>query len=69
MRRRCRMDRQRARITDIGDMIKQRQRVNKGAPCLMPAGQLKADKPAIAALQVMMRPPGRHAFMQARIIH
>ena len=50
MRRRCRMDRQRARITDIGDMIKQRQRVNKGAPCRMPTGQLKADKPAIAAL-------------------
>ena len=46
------MDREAARIADIGDVIEQLQRIDEAAAGLLAAGQLEADEAAQAALEI-----------------
>ncbi len=61
MRGRRGMDRKAAHIADIGDVIKELQRVDEAPPGLAPARELEADEAAVAALQIFLcalaRPP------------
>ena len=55
------MDRQAARVADVGDVVEQLQRVDELAPGLGAALQLEADQAAVAALQVGVGAPLRLA--------
>ena len=46
------MDREATRVADIGDVVEHLQRVDKAAAGIEATLELKADKPAIAALQI-----------------
>src|SRR5258707_928251 len=51
------MDRQRAGIADIGDMIEQLERVDEARARLVPFAQLEADQAAEAALEIDVGAP------------
>src|SRR5688500_11516715 len=51
------MDRQAARIADIGDVVEELERVDELATGLAAVLQLEADQPAIAALEVGIGAP------------
>src|SRR5260370_30823667 len=50
MRGARRMDRQRARIADIGDMVEHLERIDEAPPGILAALQLEAEQPAVTAL-------------------
>src|SRR5882762_5037922 len=52
MGRARRVDRQRARIADIGDMVEHPQRIDEAPAGILAALQLEAQEAAIAALQI-----------------
>src|SRR6202040_3425659 len=52
MGRRRGMDREAARISDIGDVVEHRQRIDEAPPGILAALQFEAEQPAIAALQI-----------------
>ena len=60
---RRRMDREAARVADIGDMIEELQPVDETPARLAPARQLEADKAAIPAAQIFVgaRPARRRS--------
>ena len=53
------MDREAARVADIGDVIEELQRVDEAPPRLAPARELEADEAAVAALEIFLRALGR----------
>ena len=62
------MDRQRARITDIGDMVEELERIDESLSGGEPVLQLEPDEPAIATPKIGMRTACGVAGLQARII-
>ena len=64
--RRRRMDGERARVADVGDVVEQLQRVDEPPPRLMPAGEFEADQAAEAALEILLRALERPAASAAR---
>src|SRR3954468_20010786 len=53
------MDRQRARVADVGDVVEQLQDIDEGTAGRRPAGKLKADQGAEALPEIGLRPaPG-----------
>ena len=60
------MDREAARVADIGDVVEHLQRVDEAPPGIDAALQLEADQPAIAALQIGIGAAPRLALHQAR---
>src|ERR1043166_2051521 len=67
MRRRRRMNREAARIADIGDVIEHLERVDKAPPGILAALQFEAEQPAIAALQISVGAAARLAFHDAGV--
>ena len=63
---RGRVDGQRARVADIGDVIEHLQVVDELAPGVAAALQLEADQPAVAALEIGIGAPLGLAGHQAR---
>src|SRR5690242_3515207 len=59
MRGRRRMDRERARIADISDVVAHLQRLDEAAPRIASAVELEADECAITAAEIGVRPPLR----------
>ena len=68
MRVRGRMNGQRARIANIGDMVEELERIDEGLSGGKPVLQLKPHEAAIAAPQIGMRAARGVAGLQARII-
>ena len=50
-----RMDRQAARVADVGDVVEQLQRIDESAAGIGAAGQLEPDQAALAVRQVFRR--------------
>ena len=61
------MDRQAARVADIGDVIEHLQRVDEPAAGFLAARQLKSDKPAQAAFQIPLGALPMHAGLHRRM--
>ena len=55
MRRRRRMDGERARVADVGDVIEELQRVDEAPARLAPGREFEADEAAKAALEIFLR--------------
>ena len=51
---RRRMDGERARVADVGDVVEELQRVDEPPPRLFPARQFEADQAAEAALEIFL---------------
>ena len=68
MRGRSRMNGQRARIADIGDVVEEPEGIDEGLSGGEPVLKLEPDEPAIAAPQLGMRAARGVAGLQARII-
>ena len=62
-----RMDRQRARIADVGHVVEQLERIDEARARLRAALQLEADQPAEAALQIVLGAALLLALEQARV--
>ena len=65
MRCRSRMNGQRTGITDIGDMMEQFQRVDKGFTCFQTTFQFKPDKAAIATFEILIGTARRFGILNA----
>src|SRR3546814_8333445 len=63
------MDRQAARIAQVGDVIEELQRVDEAAPCRYAASQLEADQLAVAARQIGVGAAPAFALLQRREDH
>src|SRR5208282_4707596 len=55
------MDRQAARVADVGDVIEHLQRVDEAAAGFAAAGEFEADETAQAALEIARGPLAMHA--------
>src|SRR6202008_522035 len=69
MRRSRGMDRKRARIADIGDVVEHLQRLDEAAARLAPAVELEADETAVASAEIGIRPALGRGAEHARIDH
>ncbi len=61
-----RMDGERARVADVGDMIEELERVDELGAGGLAALDLEADQAALPALQIFLRPPLGLALLIAR---
>src|SRR5580700_896274 len=64
-----RMDGERARIADIGDVIEEFQRVDEFAPRLLAALDLEPDEAAQPALEIFFSPPLGFALLNRGMDH
>ena len=69
VRGRGRMDRQAARVADIGDVIEHLQRFDELLAGFLAAGQFEPDQAAIAAIHIGVGPPFLFAGLIARMDH
>ncbi len=71
LRMRCArgMDRQTARIADVGHVVEQLQAVDEPAPRLATARKLEAHEPAEAAFEILLRALAMSAGLQAGMDH
>ncbi len=69
MRRGRGVDGEASRIADIGDVVEQLKRVDEAPSGFLACRQLEADKAAIAALQVFVRPLAEHASLERWVDH
>ena len=68
MRRRCRMNREAARIADIGDVVEHLERIDKAPPGIPASLQFEAEEPAISALQIGVGATARLAFHEREVV-
>src|SRR6516164_9608827 len=61
------MDRQAARIADIGDVVEHLERIDETTPGLAPALQLETDEPSITAVEIGIGTTPRLAAHLARV--
>src|SRR5271168_340405 len=69
MRGRCGMDREAARVADIGDVIQQLQRVDEAPARLAAAREFKTDEPAVTALEIFARALAADAGLYRGVDH